>query len=55
MSEHSIFAGIENKLLKKTFSVLEESQNSYDVVIQFHSAEVHSKFISFLVIVVLFD
>jgi hypothetical protein len=40
MSSHSVSSGLKSTLLEKTFMALDEAQNSYDVVIQFHSAEV---------------
>jgi hypothetical protein len=40
MSSHSVSSGLKCTLLETTFSAVDEWQNSYDVVIQFHSAEV---------------
>ena len=40
MSSNTLYDALENTLLETTFSVLDELQGSYDVVIQFHSAEV---------------
>ena len=45
MSSHSVPYGLESTLLEKTFSLLDEFQEHYDVVIQFLCAEVnHSTF-----------
>lgn len=41
MSYPVISSGIEQTLLETTFATLNESQQSYDVVIQFHAAEVN--------------
>ena len=43
MSYPVISSGIEQTLLETTFAALDESQLSYDVVIQFHAAEVNQR------------
>ncbi len=40
MSSPSLYSGLRSTLLETTFSELDDLQDSYDVVIQFHSAEV---------------
>ncbi|CAF5136972.1 unnamed protein product, partial [Rotaria magnacalcarata] len=39
MSAHSVFDGIKTALVETTFLALDNSETSYDAVIQFYSAE----------------